>query len=71
MTRGPGNRASTARAPAPGWQGAALGAAAVAAWIAWAVHTGRAERRPVWVPLAGLGAYGASLGVLLVAYLGG
>ncbi|MCK6530322.1 prenyltransferase [Myxococcota bacterium] len=58
--------------PASGWQAAAaLGAATVAAGIAWAVRTGRAERRPVWVPLAGLGAYGASLGVLLVAYLGG
>ena len=46
----------------------ALAAAPVtlaAAWIAWMIHTGRAARRPVLVPMAGVAAYGAGLFVLL------
>ncbi len=56
--------------PAPGWQRAcALAVASAAALVAWLVGSGRAARRPILVPLVGLGVYGASLVVVLAVCL--
>lgn len=52
--------------PAPGWQTArALGAAAGALVCAALVVTGVARRKPVALPLVGIGVFGASQAVLL------
>lgn len=58
--------------PWPGWQRAnAIAFASVAAIMAWLVGSGRAERRPIVLPLLGAGAWGASvLGLLVACSLG-